>query len=142
MIVVPRARPIFDEGGAKGPAVEIGVELVGAEEGEAVAVVDGEAVGEVADVVADVDVPLPVGEEVADSCAVSPLIGSSTRVRCSVPLNFTRTPFRPSLAERRVERQRGEIALAGAEVARRVEALVRIIGSQIRTRSWSMLTRS
>ena len=61
---MPLARPIFDEGGRKGPAVPVGVELVGAEEGEAVAVGDDEAIGKVADVVADVDVPLPVGEEV------------------------------------------------------------------------------
>ena len=129
VIVVPVARPIFDEGSAIRAAVEVGVELVSPEECDPVAIVDVEAVGEFSGVTPDVDVPVPVGEY-SDQLRVSPLIGSSTRVRWSCPSNFTRTPFRPIFASGASSVSRREIALAGADVTRRIEAIAFIVEDQ------------
>ena len=49
-----------------GAAVEVRVELVGAEESEALVVVDVEAVGEFPGVAAEVEFPLPIGKETAE----------------------------------------------------------------------------
>src|SRR6476469_9174059 len=57
--------PILDESGAERTAVKVRIELVGAEQGEALIVVDRETIRECAGVAANVEVPLPVGPEIA-----------------------------------------------------------------------------
>ena len=115
-----RAGAVLDEGGGVGTAVVIGVDLVGAEEVGAVAVVDGGAERELAGVTAQLGAPFPRREKAREAATVT-----RDRVGDPRPLELAAELERRTLEAKAVKRgvggQRREGAFAGADIARRVE---------------------
>src|SRR5258705_7987824 len=121
-----RSRPVFDERVPSRGAVEVRIELVGTEEGEAFVVERLESIGEWTGVAAHGQIPLPVREEPAP-VALAPIDRVLDAGALDRPGELGPEAL-PQPSEWRVERQAGEIALARAEVARRVGAEIRIAG--------------
>ncbi len=116
----PRAGAVFDEGGAIGSAVEPTVDLVRAEKAESVAVVDAEPVGEGTRIAAQFDAPLPVGKEVAEIAEFArDWIMDAGPLK--LPVDLQPRPTEAEALQRRIDVDRHEAALAGAEIAGRAK---------------------
>jgi hypothetical protein len=79
--------------------------------------------------VAEIKVPLPVGEEVGPVALLTADRVFDTR-SLERPVELHAYALEADVGQRRIERQRGEIALAGADVARCIEAMSFIVEDQ------------
>src|SRR5690348_7921172 len=118
-----RPRAIFDERTGEDAAVPPRVENVGSEDRRSPIVAGRETVRQPSEIPPDIRIPLPGGEKAAEVSQLS-RDGILDPRALDIAVKLDPQPF-PELIQRRVEREIGEGLAAGADVARRIEAIGR-----------------